>query len=138
MVDNPEVWWPRAFTALPSWPESSELDAAWFLSASERDGAAGEAARLLLSAACVEGWIVTTSVEERVLEIISENLGVNKEQLTRNTRFVDDLGADSLDLVEVVMELEEEFDIAIPDEESEKIKTVGEAIDYVQKELSKK
>jgi acyl carrier protein len=78
------------------------------------------------------------SVEERVIEIVCENLGVSKEQVTRNTRFIDDIGADSLDIVELVMELEEEFEITIPDEEAEKIKTVGEAIDYIQKELDKK
>jgi acyl carrier protein len=84
-----------------------------------------------------EGWIVA-SVEERVIEIVCENLGVSKEQVTRNTRFIDDIGADSLDIVELVMELEEEFEITIPDEEAEKIKTVGEAIDYIEKELAKK
>jgi acyl carrier protein len=78
------------------------------------------------------------SVEERVIEIVCENLGVSKEQVTRATRFIDDIGADSLDIVELVMELEEEFEITIPDEEAEKIKTVGEAIDYIEKEQGKK
>jgi acyl carrier protein len=78
------------------------------------------------------------SVEERVIEIVCENLGVNKEQVTRNTSFIEDVGADSLDIVELVMELEEEFDIQIPDEQAEKIKTVGEAIDYIERELGKK
>jgi acyl carrier protein len=78
------------------------------------------------------------SVEERVIEIVCENLGVSKEQVTRSTRFIDDIGADSLDIVELVMELEEEFEITIPDEEAEKIKTVGEAIDYIEKEQGKK
>jgi acyl carrier protein len=76
--------------------------------------------------------------EERVIEIVCENLGVNKEQVTRNTSFIEDVGADSLDIVELVMELEEEFEITIPDEQAEKIKTVGEAIDYIEKELAKK
>ena len=76
------------------------------------------------------------SVEERVIEIVCENLGVNKEQVTRNTSFIEDIGADSLDIVELVMELEEEFEITIPDEQAEKIKTVGEAIDYIERELS--
>lgn len=77
------------------------------------------------------------SVEERVIEIVSENLGVNKEQITRSTAFIEDLGADSLDIVELVMELEEDFDITIPDDQAEKIKTVGEAIDYIEREQSK-
>jgi acyl carrier protein len=84
-----------------------------------------------------EDWIVA-SVEERVIEIVCENLGVSKEQVTRSTRFIDDIGADSLDIVELIMELEEDFDITIPDEEAEKIKTVGEAIDYIEKEQGKK
>ncbi len=78
------------------------------------------------------------SVEERVIDIVGENLGVNKEQVTRQTSFHEDLGADSLDIVELVMELEEEFDITIPDDQAEKIKTVGEAIDYIEREQAKK
>jgi acyl carrier protein len=78
------------------------------------------------------------SVEERVIDIVSENLGVNKEQVTRQTSFQEDLGADSLDIVEMVMELEEEFEITIPDDQAEKIKTVGEAIDYIEREQAKK
>lgn len=78
------------------------------------------------------------SVEERVIDIVSENLGVNKEQVSRTTSFIEDLGADSLDIVELIMELEEEFEITIPDDQAEKIKTVGEAIDYIQKEVEKK
>jgi acyl carrier protein len=78
------------------------------------------------------------SVEERVIEIVCENLGVNKEQVTRNTSFTEDVGADSLDIVELVMELEEEFEITIPDDQAEKIKTVGEAIDYIERETAAK
>jgi acyl carrier protein len=78
------------------------------------------------------------SVEERVIDIVCENLGVSKEQVTRNTSFIEDIGADSLDIVELVMELEEEFEITIPDDQAEKIKTVGEAIDYIQREIAKK
>jgi acyl carrier protein len=74
----------------------------------------------------------TVSVEERVIEIVSEQMGVSKDQVTRETSFVNDLGADSLDTVELVMEFEEEFDITIPDEEAEKIQTVGQAIDYIE------
>ena len=76
------------------------------------------------------------SVEERVVDIVSEQLGVDKEKITRDTSFVNDLGADSLDTVELVMELEEEFDITIPDDAAEKIQTVGQAIDYIEKTQS--
>jgi acyl carrier protein len=72
------------------------------------------------------------SVEERVIEIVSEQMGVAKDQVTKETSFVNDLGADSLDTVELVMEFEEEFDITIPDEEAEKIQTVGQAIQYIE------
>src|SRR5579859_5218985 len=82
--------------------------------------------------------LIVPSVEERVIEIVCENLGVNKEQVTRSTSFQEDMGADSLDIVELVMELEEEFEITIPDDQAEKIKTVGEAIDYIERELQKK
>jgi acyl carrier protein len=78
------------------------------------------------------------SVEERVIEIVCENLGVNKDQVTRKTSFIEDIGADSLDIVELIMELEEEFEINIPDDQAEKIKTVGEAIDYIEAEIKKK
>jgi acyl carrier protein len=77
-------------------------------------------------------------IKERVIQIVVDNLGVNKEQVTEATSFTEDVGADSLDIVELVMELEEEFEITIPDEEAEKIKTVGEAIDYIVKEMGKK
>jgi len=77
------------------------------------------------------------SVEERVVEIVAEQLGVDREKVTRDTSFVNDLGADSLDTVELVMELEEEFDITIPDDAAEKIQTVGQAIDYIDQNSSK-
>ena len=70
-------------------------------------------------------------VRGEVVEIISNRLGVSKDQITDQTTFQEDLGADSLDVVELVMELEEKFKIQIPDEEAEKIKTVGAAVDYV-------
>jgi acyl carrier protein len=73
------------------------------------------------------------SVQERVFDIVAEQLGVSRDQLTRETSFINDLGADSLDTVELVMELEEEFDVNIPEEEAEKIQTVGQAIDYIEK-----
>ena len=71
------------------------------------------------------------SNEDRVKKVIMEQLGVKEEQITDNASFVDDLGADSLDTVELVMALEEEFDCAIPDEEAEKIATVAQANAYV-------
>lgn len=73
------------------------------------------------------------SVEDRVVDIVAEQLGVEKDKITRETHFVNDLGADSLDTVELVMELEEEFDISIPEDSAEKIQRVGEAIDYIEK-----
>jgi acyl carrier protein len=75
------------------------------------------------------------SVEERVIEIVSEQMGVNKDQISPETSFINDLGADSLDTVELVMELEEEFDINIPDEDAEKIQTVGQAIKYIEEHI---
>jgi acyl carrier protein len=73
-----------------------------------------------------------------VIEIVCEHLAVSKEQVTRTTSFIEDIGADSLDIVELVMELEEEFDVQIPDTDAEKIKTVGEAIDYIEKKQKEK
>jgi len=72
------------------------------------------------------------SVEERVIDIVAEQLNESKEKITRETSFVNDLGADSLDTVELVMELEEEFDITIPDDAAEKIQTVGQAIEHIE------
>ena len=73
------------------------------------------------------------SVEERVKQIIVEQLGVDEAEVTPTASFVDDLGADSLDTVELVMAFEEAFDIEIPDEDAEKIRTVKETIEYIQK-----
>jgi acyl carrier protein len=78
------------------------------------------------------------SVEERVIDIVCESLAVDKGQITRSTSFQEDVGADSLDVVELVMELEEEFEIQIPDEQAAKIRTVGEAIEYIEREQGKK
>ena len=72
------------------------------------------------------------SVEEKVKEIIVDQLGVDDKQVTTSASFIDDLGADSLDTVELVMALEEEFDIEIPDDEAEKIGKVQDAIDYIK------
>jgi len=73
------------------------------------------------------------SVADRVMDIVAEQLGVDREKINRDTSFVNDLGADSLDTVELVMELEDEFDIDIPDDAAEKIQTVGQAIDFIEK-----
>ena len=75
------------------------------------------------------------STEERVIDIIVEQLGVDREQVTSEASFIEDLGADSLDTVELVMALEEEFDMEISDEEAEKITTVAQAIDYIKKQV---
>jgi acyl carrier protein len=71
------------------------------------------------------------NIEQRVIKIVAEQLGVNEAEVKSESSFVDDLGADSLDTVELVMALEEEFDCEIPDEEAEKITTVKQAVDYI-------
>ena len=71
------------------------------------------------------------AIENKIIGIISEQMGVDKSEIRRETSFINDLNADSLDTVELVMEFEDEFDVSIPDEEAEKIQTVGSAIDYV-------
>ena len=70
-------------------------------------------------------------IEAKVIEIVAEQMGADKAKISRETNFVDDLNADSLDTVELVMEFEDEFDTSIPDEEAEKIKTVGQAIEFI-------
>ncbi len=72
------------------------------------------------------------TIEEKVKEIITKQMGANKDQVTHETSFVNDLGADSLDTVELVMEFEDAFDMNIPDEDAEKIQTVGDAIKYIK------
>ena len=72
------------------------------------------------------------SIEDRVKDIIVDQLGVNADQVTPEAKFVEDLGADSLDTVELVMAFEEEFDIEVPDEEAEKLQSVGDVIRYVE------
>ena len=70
-------------------------------------------------------------IENKVIEIISEQMGVDKAEISRETSFINDLNADSLDTVELVMEFEDAFEMSIPDEEAEKIQTVGAAVDYI-------
>ena len=81
---------------------------------------------------------MTTSVQDKVKSIIAEQLGVKPEEVTPEASFVDDLGADSLDTVELVMALEEDFGIEIPDEEAEKITTVGQAVKYIEEKTTTK
>jgi len=76
------------------------------------------------------------SVEEKVKNIIVEQLGVDMESVTPEASFIDDLGADSLDIVELVMTMEEEFDLEIPDEDAEKIKTVNDVINYIKAKVN--
>jgi len=78
-----------------------------------------------------------STVEQQVKAIVAEQLGVKQEQVTNDASFVDDLGADSLDTVELVMALEEEFEIEIPDEDAEKITTVHQAIEYINERRTK-
>jgi acyl carrier protein len=77
------------------------------------------------------------TVEEKVKDIIVEQLGVNPEQVTPAASFIEDLGADSLDTVELVMAFEEEFSVEVPDEEAEKLQTVGNVIDYIKEKTAK-
>ena len=83
-------------------------------------------------------WRVLSTVADKVKSIIVEQLGVDEEEVTPDASFVDDLGADSLDTVELVMAFEEEFGIEIPDEEAEKITRVKEAVDYIESHAKKK
>ncbi len=77
-----------------------------------------------------------TEIEKKVKEMIIESLGIDPEKISNESSFVDDLGADSLDTVELVMAFEEEFDVEIPDEDAETMDTVGKAVDYLEKCLA--
>lgn len=76
-------------------------------------------------------------IEEKVIAIVAEQMGVDKGEISRDTNFVTDLNADSLDTVELVMEFEDEFETSIPDEQAEKIQTVGQAIDFINEHIQK-
>ncbi len=77
-------------------------------------------------------------IEEKIYQIVSEQMGIDKSELARDTSFVDDLNADSLDTVELVMEFEDEFEMSIPDEEAEKIRTIGQTVDYIVEHCKEK
>lgn len=81
--------------------------------------------------------IAEQEIEDKVFNIVAEQMAVDKAELNRETSFVNDLNADSLDTVELVMEFEDAFEMSIPDEEAEKIQTVGQAIDYIKAHCSK-
>ena len=76
-----------------------------------------------------------SNIEERVIKIVCDQMGASADKVTPESSFINDLGADSLDTVELVMELEDEFEISIPDEDAEKIQTVGNAIEYIESKL---
>lgn len=75
------------------------------------------------------------SIEERVIKIVCDQMGTSPEKVSKTTSFINDLGADSLDTVELVMEFEDEFEISIPDEDAEKIQTVGDAVNYITSKI---
>ena len=76
------------------------------------------------------------NVEERILNIVCEQLGTSRDKISRETSFINDLGADSLDTVELVMEFEDEFEVNIPDEDAEQIQTLGDAVKYIESKLA--
>ncbi len=78
-----------------------------------------------------------TAIEEKVISIVAEQMGVDKGEINRDTNFVNDLNADSLDTVELVMEFEDEFETSIPDDQAEKIQTVGQAIEFISEHFGK-
>lgn len=79
--------------------------------------------------------VSNTTVEERVIKIVCDQMGTTADKITKETSFINDLGADSLDTVELVMEFEDEFEISIPDEDAEKIQTIGSAVEFISAKL---
>ena len=98
-------------------------------------GGSGSAALLLYVSFCMEAIVMATDIAAKVKEIIVEKLGVDEEEITPEASFTNDLGADSLDTVELIMEFEKEFDLTIPDEDAEQIATVGDAIKYLEEKV---
>ncbi len=80
----------------------------------------------------------TDDISQKVIAIVAEQMGVDKAEISMDTSFVNDLNADSLDTVELVMEFEDEFELSIPDDEAEKIQTVGQAVEHIRKALANK
>jgi acyl carrier protein len=80
--------------------------------------------------------VTEAEIEAKVIDIVAEQMGVDKGEISRDTNFINDLNADSLDTVELVMEFEDEFETSIPDEQAEKIQTVGMAIDYIKQNIN--
>ena len=80
---------------------------------------------------------MSQSIDERVINIICEQMGASKDKITMETSFVNDLGADSLDTVELVMAFEEEFSVEVPDEDAEKLQSVGDVVKYIEEKTSK-
>jgi len=76
-----------------------------------------------------------TEIESKVIDIVAEQMGVDKGEISRETSFTNDLNADSLDTVELVMEFEDEFETSIPDEQAEKIQTIGQAVDFIKQSI---
>jgi acyl carrier protein len=99
---------------------------------------AGEPAPGQIAVVSLQGdpAVTEAEIEAKVIEIVAEQMGVDKTEISRETSFANDLNADSLDTVELVMEFEDEFETSIPDEEAEKIQTVGQAIDYIKRAQS--